>query len=223
MLAGASERCEERLVTSTNYWPEAIHALPAGLSLRLCLAGPEVSKKAHNTERTLLEPSGQRGGLRVVCFRGTTADFLATTKNGKGKVADAARSVSMVFGYNMGYGSGRRLLQSWGPDLLAFVRSGWPCVFTCANDYSDLKGETAVMREALQAKFVMPPQQNPFRAVTTVHAPGRKDDTWSCANNYVYCVCGFEDDAKAPQSEQALARRLEELSDRVALPLQPET
>ena len=77
------------------------------------------------------------------------------------------------------------------------------------------------MQEALRAHFVLPPQQNPFRAVTTVHAPGRRDDTWSCANNYIYCVQGFEDAATAPKDARALNKRIDLLCKRWTSPCSP--
>lgn len=45
-------------------------------------------------------------------------------------------------------------------------------MFTCANDFIDGKNEPLVMRAALRAKVVMAPRACPFRAVSTLHAPG---------------------------------------------------
>ena len=31
-------------------------------------------------------------------------------------------------------------------------------------------------------------RRSPFAAVTTTHAPGRQEDTWACANSFVYAI-----------------------------------
>lgn len=67
------------------------------------------------------------------------------------------------------FGAGfRALTKSWMPDLAAALDTGWPAVFTCANDYSDLAGETAIFEEVLPAQFVLTPRVSPFKAITVV-------------------------------------------------------
>lgn len=46
--------------------------------------------------------------------------------------------------YNTGCTTGDTALRaSWEGDLKELLGRGFPCVFTCANDHSDLKGEIA--------------------------------------------------------------------------------
>ena len=43
------------------------------------------------------------------------------------------------------------------------LRREMVCIFTCANDYSDLKGELLVF-QLLGAQLVLRPQRSPFKA-----------------------------------------------------------
>jgi len=72
-----------------------------------------------------------------------------------------------------------------------------PAVFTCVNDYADLSGELSLWHQAFRARLVLPPQRNPFRAVTVAHAPGEESTTWYCANSFFYAVQGYEGDMEA--------------------------
>jgi len=44
----------------------------------------------------------------------------------------------------------------------------YPVFFTQANDFSDLKGETRVLEVLFEKKIkmILPPDENPFRAMT---------------------------------------------------------
>lgn len=70
-------------------------------------------------------------------------------------------------------------------------------MFTCVNDYADLSGELSLWHQAFRARLVLPPQRNPFRAVTVAHAPGEESTTWYCANSFFYAVQGYEGDMEA--------------------------
>jgi hypothetical protein len=52
---------------------------------------------------------------------------------------------TLLVGFNPGFGSGyAKLLKSWAHDLVMLLGLNYRLVFTQANDYSDLKGETLV-------------------------------------------------------------------------------
>jgi len=69
-------------------------------------------------------------------------------------------------------------MQSWLPDLIALLQCNQAVYFSCANDYGDLFGETKVMKEVLNARFIAEAEDNPYRACTTLHAPGRRETEW---------------------------------------------
>ncbi len=70
-------------------------------------------------------------------------------------------------------GSGNlSLALSWMEGLAALAISGALGVFTCANDYSDVRGEAAVWRGLIGARFTAPPAPSPFAACSTFHSPG---------------------------------------------------
>jgi hypothetical protein len=49
------------------------------------------------------------------------------------------------------------------------VRRGFVALFTCANDYSDLRGELLV-HQLLASNVVLPPRRNPFKAARALRA-----------------------------------------------------
>ena len=64
------------------------------------------------------------------------------------------------------------LLRSWLPDLQFLTATSLPLLFTCANDYADLTGETAILGQLLGARFIVRPQENPFSYASTMVPPG---------------------------------------------------
>ena len=116
-------------------------------------------------------------------------------------------------------------------------------VFTCANDYSDLRGEMLV-HQLLGSNVVLAPSKNPFKAATIVHQPaselqrsnkkgkkgrgakggagndsGRQPE-WSCSSCYVYAVQGSDPDAAALPAPESAARgelggKLRKLAERL--------
>ena len=84
-------------------------------------------------------------------------------------------------------------MTSWSQALAQLAEMSLLCVFTCANDFSDARGEVGVMASVVGMQFVMTPTQSPFSACSTFHAPGARDTDWSCANAYVYCVRGYRE------------------------------
>ena len=88
------------------------------------------------------------------------------------------------------------LLQSWCKDLVILINLGFKVIFTQANDYSDLRGETKVFQTVFKDKvnYFMPPSENPFRAVTHYVQDGRKEGSWSCASTHMYGLQGWKSD-----------------------------
>jgi hypothetical protein len=126
-------------------------------------------------------------------FRGDLRDYIRA----KGTPLDSDREV--VMGFNTGFGAGNHdLLLSWLPDLTLLLASGAMALFTCANDYGDLKGETAVMSHILGARTLAPPNKNPFRAASYVHEPGKKKTAWSCSSSFIYAMQGYGEGRVGP-------------------------
>jgi hypothetical protein len=62
-------------------------------------------------------------------------------------------------------------------DLVTLINANYPIIFTQANDYSDQRGELRVLETIFNNKirFIIEPQENPFRAVTYYHEEGRRE------------------------------------------------
>jgi len=153
-------------------------------------------------------------------FKGTSTDFFRKHRpellpgGGGGSPAPPGDAITVVVGFNPGFGSGNApLVASWTKDLLFLARHNVPVIFTQANDYSDLRGELMVMQGVVGAKFILPPLRNPFPMATTAHEPGRRE-TWSCGNSFMYAWQGFASDEMARRAAiferepSTLARRL---------------
>ena len=190
LVIGASSKAEARLLWDSNYWEEMRRHWPA--ARRLVFVGPEIAAAHH--ERS----AAHGGGLASRCFRGTLGSLLTAEPT--------LAASSIVVGFNTGMGSGlEALMRSWLPDLLLLLRLSLPSVFTCANDYSDLRGELTVFKNLLGANVALRPQRNPFKAATIVREPGAEPGApgeWSCSSIYLYAVHGRRDDAP-PLPEQA--------------------
>jgi len=190
LAVGVSARAEERVLLETNYFQEICHYLSTPI-VQLWLIGPEISATSHMIRR----PLGAHG--ESICFRGTCKEGLKEALRGQaqpgtGEGAPPLAVATLVCGFNCGYGSGdKELQQSWIGDLKHLLKLGFPCLFTCANDYNDVRKEVEVMK-GLRAKFIMEPTKSPFHAVTVAHEEGNREDTWSSANSFVYAVQGTE-------------------------------
>ncbi len=44
------------------------------------------------------------------------------------------------------------------------IEAGYLCVFTCANDYQDVQGESAIMKHVIGPNFLLSPTKSPFAA-----------------------------------------------------------
>ncbi|KAK3258836.1 hypothetical protein CYMTET_32135 [Cymbomonas tetramitiformis] len=214
LIVGAAARTEERLLMESNYWQEAGHLLPQ-LSLKLCFIGPEISKENHGKEMTL------SANMSAVLHRGTLLGFLEDSAECQRE--DPRRPV-VVMGFNPGFGNtNRNLTYQWLPDLLHIAERRLPAAFACANDYQDLAGETAIWKNCFKARYIMEGQRNPFRAITTAHAPGERETGWYTANSYIYAIQGYENDLELRDKGLELPSpvQLGELTERVLQRLGP--
>ena len=176
VVMGGSERAEERLLLQTTYLQE-ISAYFPGVAVHLVLSGPEMSKAGHKATKAW-------SGLRVTRFRGTAGDVMR-------ELPEAFEGPCVAVGFNTGFGSGdARLVASWKGDLRRLQDRGVPVVFTCANDYNDLRKETKILQEGFQFDYLLKPTPSPFKALTTYHLPGEQDTSWTCANSWTYVVVG---------------------------------
>lgn len=182
LIIGSSSKAEARLLRDSNYWDELVHFLPSAV-LHLVFVGPEIAEIDDGVE---VAPPSPR--LSAECVRGTLGALLAQRPQ-----LTAANTVCV--GFNTGMGSGLYpLMQSWLPDLTEMLRREMVCIFTCANDYSDLKGELLVF-QLLGAQLVLKPQRSPFKAATIVRAPSSEKSAnggveWSCSSCFLYAVRG---------------------------------
>ena len=106
---------------------------------------------------------------------------------------------TVFFGFNPGFGCGYELLlKSWCKDLLMLFNLNYRVIFTCANDYSDLRGETLTFERVFlgRVNYFMQAEENPFRAVTHYTAQGRKEGSWSCGQTHLYGLQGWKPGAQ---------------------------
>ena len=107
---------------------------------------------------------------------------------------------TLFIGFNPGFGSGyAKLLLSWALDLVFLINLGYKLVFTQANDFSDLRGETRVFDKLFDKKVnvFLPPSANPYRAMTTyvdenVKTANQEDGVWCSANTHLYGLQGWK-------------------------------
>ena len=209
LIVGASSKAEERLMRETSYWHELLHFFPKA-KLELVFVGPEIAAASHG-KRT--EHAG--GRLTSRCFHGTLGELLNAEPRHNS-------DDTIVVGYNTGMGNasagmakgGFALMTGWLPDLIALLRLGLVAVFTCANDYSDLRGELVIFSKLLHAQVVLPPQRNPFKAATVVRESHELDKCeWSCSSCFLYAVCGREEGAPSlpPPGDAAALEELKKL------------
>ena len=188
LIAGASSKAEERLTRDSDYWQEVGHFFPSS-SIELVFVGPEIATSSHGKSTKLASK------LKARRFHGTLGELLA-------KETFHTAESSIVVGFNTGMGNasegmakgGYALMQSWLPDLLAMLRLGLVSVFTCANDYSDLRGELSIF-QTLHAELILPPRRNPFKAATVVRESDAERCEWSCSSCFMYAVCGRQEGA----------------------------
>mmetsp|Transcript_77227 Transcript_77227/g.154799 ORF Transcript_77227/g.154799 Transcript_77227/m.154799 type:complete len:427 (+) Transcript_77227:120-1400(+) len=188
LALGASRRAEERVARSSNLWEEISYYFP-NTHIDLWLIGPEISESSVLKETPMMN-------TRV--YKGTYVDFA---KSHAEVMEDMTNTIHITF--NGGFGnfpeSGKfELLWSWLPDLRLLAASGAPLIFTAANDYGDLKGETAVM-QFLGVNWCLSPSANPFSFATTLVGEEFENDDkegWSRGNSHIYACAGLNSSHK---------------------------
>jgi len=131
----------------------------------------------------------------ITAYRGTTSAFFTAHTALLSTDANV-----FVVGCNCGFGNWENpmpirfdLLDAWLKDLYFLTSLNIPIAFTCANDYADLTGETAIMQRLLGANFVIEPQENPFSYASTLVPPSaNKDSDYSRGNSYIYGIQGSD-------------------------------
>lgn len=183
VLLGATSKAEVRILQESTYWQELVMLLESRCNIRLHFVGPEISP-AKSIEKT-----GDIHSMQPPCAK---QFFMARS--------DLTPENTICAVFNGGFGnfvSSRRdeLFWSWMPDLLFLADSHFMCVFFCANDYADLKGEVAIHR-ALGSLFALAPRRNPF-AMATVYS-GEDDSEWFSGNSFMYATCGSQKSVRHP-------------------------
>ena len=187
IIAGASERAEERLVLGTNYFQDLARFHPRVSRWMVYLVGPEISP-ANHSHTSRLSPN-----MQVECYRGTLGELLTE------HYGEFTPDNTVVIGFNPGFGSGfLQLMASWVSDLVTLMNLGLVVFFTCANDYGDLRGETLVLSEVVGPKYVLTPRQNPVCAMTTLHPPGGRETAWTRSSSFLYGIQGYREGATGP-------------------------
>jgi hypothetical protein len=208
VIAGASSKAEERLVRDSDYWQELVRFFP-DTPIELVFVGPEISSAAHGRVVQMIPKR-----LSARCFHGTLGALLEAEPN-------HSAEDTIVVGFNTGMGNasegmargGFALMQSWLPDLIALLRLGLVAIFTCANDYSDLRGEISIF-QLLQAELVLPPRRCPFKAATVVRESDAERCEWSCSSCFMYAICGRAEGA-TPLPPPGKSDQLTELRKRL--------
>ena len=126
-------------------------------------------------------------------FRGTTSEFMLRQFDSMTALLDTLKIDNTLFiGFNPGFGSGYdKLVLSWCLDILQLVHLNYRVVFTQANDFSDLRGETRVFEKvfANRVKYFIEAEANPFRAMTHyTDGDEQQGGTWCCANTHLYGI-----------------------------------
>lgn len=100
-----------------------------------------------------------------------------------------------MIGFNPGFGSGYgKLVLSWALDLVFLLNLNYKIIFTQANDFSDLRGETRIFEKLFgdKAKFFLAAAENPFRAMTHYVDENKKTEkdggVWCVSNHSYYGV-----------------------------------
>ena len=85
-------------------------------------------------------------------YKATVREFLLDNYESDEEILRKLPLENTVFlGFNPGFGCGYELLlRSWSRDLIMLFDLGYKVIFTCANDYSDLRGETLIFEKVFQ-------------------------------------------------------------------------
>lgn len=188
---GTSTKAEGRIANETNCFNELQYILPNVKCIDLYLVGPEMNtSEFHEMSKK----------MRFKCYQGTSLSFFREN-------IKLLSSKTIVVGLNCGFGNFENpqkvrysLLQSWLPDLYFLTATKLPLIFTCANDYADLSGETTVMQKIMGAYFLAEPQSNPFEFASTLISPpatsphdkSHTREGYARGNSFWYAVQGHD-------------------------------
>eukprot|EP01064_Diplonema_japonicum_P005563 TRINITY_DN13702_c0_g1_i1.p1 TRINITY_DN13702_c0_g1~~TRINITY_DN13702_c0_g1_i1.p1 ORF type:complete len:338 (+),score=50.82 TRINITY_DN13702_c0_g1_i1:712-1725(+) len=161
----------------------------AGYCGAACQVSDWKSRHKHSCKTKNSASLSQHVSVKV--FKGTLHDYL--------EKENFNTSSTVVYGCNTGFGSGNPpLMESWVPDLSRLASSAFLCLMSCANTWSDLRGEVLLLQTMYNVDLCLAPASNPFKAVTVKQDEAPEPTTsiqkWYCAN---YCLYAFKGDPAA--------------------------
>ena len=186
---GCSAKAEERVLVETDAWQEIFLAFSnssatASMVLHLHLVGPEMSTTFDYSPTCHI-------------MRGTAKEFFRAHP-----ALLSPTSLCVVVGLNCGFGNWENplpkrydLLLEWLGDLYFLTGTKMPLIFTCANDYADLDGESQIMQKLLGCRYLIAPMENPYGFASTFIAEdtnGESVNNYSRGNSFLYAVQGCE-------------------------------
>ena len=207
VIMGASNKVEERIALESNYFDE-IYNYIIGINknnpqVNLYLVGQEIKSECVYTSKCSEK-------LKYYFFKGNIADFL------RQNAFDLNKSNTVVIGLNCGFGAGfLKLSSSWVKDLIILLKFNYYLVFTYTNDYEDLKGEMAIIKNKLFASVKYNIEDNPFKSMTIYKKESEhsmQSDLWSCGNYGMYIVNGFNKEKASYLTKLNEVKLREELS-----------
>ncbi|CAM9924975.1 unnamed protein product, partial [Ectocarpus fasciculatus] len=190
---GCSAKCEERILRETNCWSEINRFIGATSSCKVWITGPEMSVTDEHFQSM---HQNCHTNIQFGLFQGTSVEFFRAHPS-------LLSGAVIAVGLNCGFGNWENplparynLLFNWLPDLYFLTGTKIPLVFTCANDYADVAGESGVMHRILGANFLTAPRENPFGFASTLIPPGVKPEdasrVYTRGNSFLYCVQGHD-------------------------------
>ena len=177
---GTSAKAEERVLRETMCWEEITLAFSQITKIHLYLVGPEMSKTEDKVRVS------RNGNFVAHTFKGTSKQFFKEHKQLL-PIGAVSSNKTVVVGLNCGFGNFGNpgatkydLLYSWYGDL-SFLTSiqSLPLLFTCANDYEDVTGETMILAGLLGANLIALPSKNEFCCASTFVPPHMEAAAWS--------------------------------------------
>lgn len=199
---GCSGKAEERILKETNCWPELQYCFPLSIKhIEVWFVGPEMTR---SQSPSCTDKASERISFHL--YKGTVIDFVRQHPNSIS--TNLVDQTSIFVGLNCGFGNWDpavdvlnrfNLLMSWLNDLYFLTGTKIPLLFTCANDYADVVGETLVMSKILGAKYILIPCENRFSYASTLVQNLPKDNTkqsaveatadnYSRGNSFIYAV-----------------------------------
>ena len=129
------------------------------------------------------ERDRDRSRLKLNPITAFSISLLPPTPSTHPGAAPQRWSQTIFVAFNPGFGSGNgELMYSWAQDLRLLCERRALVVCTCANDYSDLRGETTLLNTVVGARYVIVPQRCPFQAASCM-IDGDNEVLWTAANS----------------------------------------